>query len=44
MGIHDLSKVIADKAPEAVKENEMKNLFGESCLLLNVGNKNILTA
>eukprot|EP00730_Choanoeca_flexa_P003694 TRINITY_DN11476_c1_g2_i8.p1 TRINITY_DN11476_c1_g2~~TRINITY_DN11476_c1_g2_i8.p1 ORF type:complete len:154 (+),score=30.27 TRINITY_DN11476_c1_g2_i8:44-505(+) len=28
MGIHDLSKVIADKAPEAVKENEMKNLFG----------------
>jgi hypothetical protein len=28
MGIHDLSKVIADKAPESVKENEMKNLFG----------------
>lgn len=28
MGIHELSKVIGDKAPTAVKENEMKNLFG----------------
>ena len=28
MGIHELSKVIGDKAPSGVKENEMKNLFG----------------
>ncbi|EDQ85265.1 uncharacterized protein MONBRDRAFT_29430 [Monosiga brevicollis MX1] len=27
MGIHDLSKVIADKAPDAIKETEIKNLF-----------------
>lgn len=28
MGIHGLSKLIADIAPSAIKENEMKNLFG----------------
>jgi flap endonuclease-1 len=28
MGIHGLSKVIADHAPSAIKENEMKNFFG----------------
>eukprot|EP01116_Phalansterium_solitarium_P011137 TRINITY_DN26745_c0_g1_i1.p1 TRINITY_DN26745_c0_g1~~TRINITY_DN26745_c0_g1_i1.p1 ORF type:complete len:392 (-),score=107.15 TRINITY_DN26745_c0_g1_i1:6-1181(-) len=28
MGIHGLSKLIADKAPEAIKENEIKNYFG----------------
>jgi len=28
MGIHGLSKVIADYAPSAVKENEIKNYFG----------------
>ncbi|EGD75391.1 flap endonuclease-1 [Salpingoeca rosetta] len=28
MGIHDLSKVIGDNASHAVKETEMKNLFG----------------
>jgi len=29
MGIHGLSKVIGDYAPSAVKENEIKNFFGE---------------
>ena len=29
MGILGLSKLIADNAPSAVKENEMKNYFGE---------------
>ena len=28
MGIHDLSKVISDHAPDAVTEQEMKNYFG----------------
>jgi len=28
MGIKDLSKLIADVAPKAIKENEMKNYFG----------------
>ena len=28
MGIHELSKVISDHAPDAVTENEMKNYFG----------------
>ena len=28
MGIHDLSKVISDHAPDAVSEHEMKNYFG----------------
>jgi flap endonuclease-1 len=28
MGIHGLTKVIGDKAPEAIKEQEMKNYFG----------------
>jgi len=28
MGIHGLSKVIGDHAPFAIKENEIKNLFG----------------
>ena len=30
MGIQGLSKVIGDYAPSAVKENEIKNYFGES--------------
>lgn len=30
MGITGLSKLIADVAPAAVKENEMKNYFGEA--------------
>ena len=28
MGIHGLSKVLGDHAPQASKENEMKNYFG----------------
>ena len=28
MGIKDLSKLIADVAPKAIKKNEMKNYFG----------------
>jgi flap endonuclease-1 len=28
MGIHGLSKVIADNAPDAIKEHEIKNMFG----------------
>ena len=28
MGIKDLSKLIADVAPSAIKENEIKNYFG----------------
>ena len=28
MGIKDLSKLIADVVPEAIKENEIKNYFG----------------
>ena len=28
MGIHGLSKVIGDHAPSAIKENDIKNLFG----------------
>ena len=30
MGIQGLSRLIADVAPGAVKENEIKNYFGES--------------
>ena len=29
MGIHGLTKLLADNAPSAMKENEMKNYFGE---------------
>jgi flap endonuclease-1 len=28
MGIHNLAKLIADYAPNAIKENEIKNFFG----------------
>ena len=35
MGIQGLSKVIGDYAPSAVKENEIKNYFGEFNLDLN---------
>jgi flap endonuclease-1 len=28
MGIHGLAKLIADIAPQAIKENEIKNYFG----------------
>jgi flap endonuclease-1 len=28
MGIHNLAKLIADHAPAAIKEGEMKNYFG----------------
>lgn len=30
MGIHGLAKLIADHAPSAIKEQDMKNFFGES--------------
>jgi len=30
MGILGLSKLIADLAPQAIRESEMKNFFGES--------------
>lgn len=36
MGILGLSKVIADLAPAAIKENELKNYFG--LLILNISN------
>lgn len=29
MGIHGLTKLLADNAPSAMKENEMKNYFGK---------------
>jgi len=38
MGIHGLAKVIGDYAPSAVKENEIKNFFGEYVTL--AGNVN----
>lgn len=31
MGILGLSKLIADLAPQAIRESEMKHFFGESC-------------
>ena len=31
MGIHNLARLIADHAPIAMKDNEIKNYFGE-CL------------
>lgn len=31
MGIKDLSKVIADNAPGAIKLSEIKNYFGNYC-------------
>ena len=34
MGILGLSKLIADIAPSAIKENEMKNFFGK-CNTIN---------
>lgn len=36
MGIHGLAKLIADQAPGAIKEQEIKNYFGHyySSLLL----------
>lgn len=32
MGIQGLAKLIADQAPSAVKENEIKNYFGKLLL------------
>lgn len=29
MGIHGLTKLLADNAPTSMKENEMKNYFGK---------------
>jgi len=29
MGIHGLTKLLADHAPSCMKENEMKNYFGK---------------
>lgn len=34
MGIHGLAKLIADVAPNAIKENELKNYFGMDTLRL----------
>lgn len=43
MGILGLSKLIADIAPEAIKERELKHYFGRyfyvSYCVLSVGNK-----
>lgn len=36
MGIHGLSKLIADHAPSAVKENEIKNFFGLFVFMISV--------
>lgn len=36
MGILGLSKLIADIAPQAVKEMEIKNFFGLFCLIVPV--------
>lgn len=30
MGIHNLAKLLADAAATAIKENEMKNYFGNN--------------
>ena len=30
MGITNLAKLIADSAPSAIKENEIKNYFGKN--------------
>lgn len=40
MGILNLSKLIADVAPQAVKEMEIKNYFGECYLLLSLTSVN----
>lgn len=32
MGIQGLMKLIGDYAPSAVKDNDIKNYFGEGCL------------
>lgn len=34
MGIHGLAKLIADHAPGAIKEQDIKNYFGNSNKLL----------
>lgn len=31
MGIHGLAKLIADQAPGAIKEQDIKNYFGNNC-------------
>ncbi len=34
MGIHGLAKLIADQAPGAIKEQDIKNYFGNYCYYL----------
>lgn len=34
MGIHGLAKVIADQAPSAIREQDIKNYFGKGCTVL----------
>ena len=34
MGIKGLSQLIGDNAPNAIKENEIKNFFGMFCQVL----------
>lgn len=35
MGIHGLAKLIADHAPSAIKEQDIKNYFGKASYHLN---------
>ncbi len=35
MGIHGLAKLIADHAPSAIKEQDIKNYFGNASYHLN---------
>lgn len=35
MGIHGLAKLIADHAPSAIKEQDIKNYFGKAFYNLN---------
>lgn len=35
MGIHGLAKLIADHAPSAIKEQDIKNYFGKASYCLN---------
>ena len=34
MGIHQLAKLLGDVAPRCMKENEIKNYFGECTFVL----------
>lgn len=35
MGIHGLAKLIADNAPSAIKEQDIKNYFGKNFFFLS---------